>query len=496
MFINISLRKRLLFLIIILIVINIAGSVGTIIYTYRAQKTYSDILDQNVTAFKAAQRLETELVLQKGLVTYFYLTKDSKWLTELNIHDVQFREWLSAASGLVGVDEDRPIINEIETRYIRYVFDRAQVIDLYKKGQQDEGIRRHWAVRNMFFDIHDLTEKFRLSHEKRILERLEAFQTSTQTIELLAMGAIPFVVFISIVLLFVINRQILEPIRNMIARNGSEKQTVHVVDEVGAIKHRVDELVASVSIAREKLTESQEHLVQSEKLAMVGKLAAGVAHSVRNPLTSLKMRLFTLESTLRLTATQREDLGVISEEIRHIDKILMNFLEYARPPKLELRWDSPSETVDTALELLRHRLELNKTSVHLERKERLPEIFIDKDQLKEVFVNLLINASEAMEEGGDIYIKEKVGVWPQIGDAVLISFRDTGPGIPEALIKDIFQPFYSSKEEGSGLGLSISKRIINEHGGEITFSSEDEVGTVFVIALPLRGKQDGQYINS
>jgi len=496
MFMNISLRSRLLILILILVLINIAGSIGIIVYTYRTQRMYSDILDQNVTAFKAAQRLETELVLQKGLVTYFFLTKESKWLDELNTHDAEFREWLSKARNMSNSSEGQPIINEIESRYIRYVFDRAQVIDLYKKGDQEEGVRRHWAVRNMFFDIHGLTEQFRRTHEKQIQELRKEFNYSARAIELLAWGAIPFVVFISVVLLFVINHQILEPIRNLITMNGNEEKTVHITDEVGAIRHRVDELVASVSVAREKLTESQEHLVQSEKLAMVGKLAAGMAHSVRNPLTSLKMRLFTLESTLPLTPTQREDLSVISEEIRHIDKILRNFLEYARPPKLELHQDTPSETIDTALQLLQHRMELNKTSLHLERTERLPAIPIDKDQLKEVFVNLLVNASEAMVEGGDIYINEKVGAWPHIGEALLISFRDNGPGIPEEWFEDIFQPFFSSKEDGSGLGLSIAKRIINEHGGEISVSSEKKSGTIFTIALPLREKSDGQHINS
>ena len=496
MFINISLRKRLLILITILMLINIAGSVGTIVYTYRTQRIYSDILDQNVTAFKAAQMIENELVLQKGLVTYFFLTKESKWLEKLSSHDSKFKEWMSIARDVSNIDEGVPIINEIESRYIRYVFDRAQVIDLYRKGEKEEGLRRHWAVRNMFFDIHGLAEKFRKVHESKLQDLHQEFNHSGRAIGYLAWGAMPLVVLISIILVFVINHQILQPIRKLIIRNEGNADKIHITDEVGAIKNRVDELVESVSVAREKLTESQEHLVQSEKMAMVGKLAAGVAHSVRNPLTSLKMRLFTLESTLRLTPTQTEDLNVISEEIRHIDKILRNFLEYARPPKLELNRDTPSEIVDTALQLLQHRLELNKTSVHIERTEQLPKVLIDKDQLKEVFVNLLVNASEAMSEGGDIYISEKVGTWPNIGKSVLIHFRDNGPGIPQELFEDIFQPFFSSKEDGSGLGLSIARRIINEHGGEIALYSEVGTGTVFTIALPLREKQNGQHIDS
>lgn len=489
MFGRISLRSRLFILIVLLVLINIAGSIGSIIYIYHAQKMYFDILDQEIVAFKAAQALETELILQKGLVTYFFLTKDPKWLDELNSHDIKFRAWLSKARDITRINPGRQLLNEIESRYIRYGIDRAQVISLYKKGQEDEGLKQHWAVRNMFFTIHDLAEQFKTEHEKRIRKLRHKFRYSTDILQFLAWGAMPCVILISMILLFILKRKILGPIRDLLTQQENGK--MRITDEVKAIQVRVDDLLTNIGKARAQLTESQEHLIQSEKLAMVGKLAAGVAHSVRNPLTSLKMRLFTLEKSLNMTETQREDLGVISEEIRHIDKILRNFLEYARPPKLELQMDSPSETVDTALQLLQHRAELNRTNVHLHRVQKLPGIPIDKDQLKEVMVNLLVNAMEAMGEDGDIYIHEHVGNGSTCGNAVLISFRDTGPGIPEERFEDIFQPFYSSKEEGSGLGLSIAKRIINEHGGDIRVRSEAARGAVFTIELPLQEKRNG-----
>jgi signal transduction histidine kinase len=245
-------------------------------------------------------------------------------------------------------------------------------------------------------------------------------------------------------------------------------------------------MAAEIDQAHLSLEKSRAHLIQSEKLATVGKLAAGMAHSVRNPLTSVKMRIFSLERSLRLNPMQKDDLEVISEEIRHIDTILKSFLEFARPPKLRFQMVSPSDVVDTAIQLLRHRFETYKTTVQVNRRKRLPRISADSDQLKEVLVNLMINACEAMGEGGSIHIVEEMAKHESFGDAVTIRIEDSGPGIPVEILEKIFEPFYSIKEEGSGLGLSIAKRIIEDHGGEISAGSKEGKGAVFSIVLPMK----------
>jgi len=216
----------------------------------------------------------------------------------------------------------------------------------------------------------------------------------------------------------------------------------------------------------------------------VGKLAAGVAHSIRNPLTSVKMRLFSVERSLELSPTQKEDVEVISEEIRQIDTIVQNFLEFSRPPKLKMQKISPSDVVDNALELLRHRLESYNVAMELRRQNHLPVISADPEQLKEVLVNIIVNACEAMESGGTILIEEDEGALNPVKQVAVIRLIDDGPGIPNALQGKIFQPFFSTKEEGIGLGLSIATRIINEHGGWLEVQSEQGKGAAFVISLP------------
>jgi signal transduction histidine kinase len=217
----------------------------------------------------------------------------------------------------------------------------------------------------------------------------------------------------------------------------------------------------------------------------VGALAAGMAHSIRNPFTSVKMRLFSLNRSLELSDTQKEDFDVISDEIRHIDTIVQNFLEFSRPPKLKMQSISPSAVVDQTLQLLEHRLKSYDVSVTIQREQPLPEIDADPEQLKEVLVNLMVNACEAIEKGGTIIIREDKKTTPSEGSVAVIRVSDDGPGIPEAICKKIFEPFFTTKEEGTGLGLSIVARIIEEHGGSVAVESIEGRGATVVITLPI-----------
>jgi signal transduction histidine kinase len=298
--------------------------------------------------------------------------------------------------------------------------------------------------------------------------------------------ALPGVVVLGMLLAYILLNQILKPIKILSLEEGGVEINNPLPREMTALRQRVHSLMENVDQTQSELQQSREHLLQAEKLAMVGKLAAGVAHTIRNPLTSVNMRLFSLERSLKLSQTQQEDFEVISEEVRHIDTIVQNFLEFARPPKLKIQSISPSEVVDMALQLLRHRLESYGVQVELDRQYRLPKIEADPEQLKEVLINLLVNACEAMGEGGLIVIREEEGVAEPLGRVVVIRVKDNGPGMPKSVRDKVFQPFFSTKEEGTGLGLSIAYRIVEEHGGWLSLKSKEGEGTTFTITLPCR----------
>jgi signal transduction histidine kinase len=279
---------------------------------------------------------------------------------------------------------------------------------------------------------------------------------------------------------------ILGPIRKLAVeadRKGERRASKNEIRELG---QRVRGLIEDVDHTQIELEKSREHLLQAEKMALVGKLAAGMAHSIRNPFTSVKMRLFSLSRTLELTDHQKEDFEVISEEIRHVDAIVQNFLEFSRPPKLKMQMISPSTVVDSALQLLAHRLKSYDVVIKLKRETPLPAIQADPEQLKEVLVNIVVNACEAMGKGGTITIFEKTETFDNLQENAVIRIIDDGPGIPVAIIDKVLQPFFTTKEDGTGLGLSIADRIVEEHKGHLKVISRDGRGASFVITLPVK----------
>ncbi|MFW5490316.1 MAG: ATP-binding protein [Desulfovibrio sp.] len=482
----ISLRSRILLLLAALMVVNLTGAGLSIWYTDRAKGLYESTMDHDFQALMAAQGLETALLMQKGLTTYFFLNNDPAWLEQLTAYEQNFGNYLEQARKSVIDPEQRNLLNRIESEYGNFTHARDQVIALYKDGRREEGAKLHWAVRDGFSRAFTLCEDFRNSYRERVLTARANYNKEAHLISLVTLGAMPGVFGLGLLLIYILMKQVLIPLRRLVVGSGLMERDTVPDDEVQALSRSFENLMADRDSAHVQLEKSQEILLQAEKLALVGKMAAGVAHSVRNPLTSLKMRLFSLERSLSLDPMQREDFEVISEEIKHIDTILNNFLEFSRPPKMRFQSVSPSAVVDNTLQLLRHRLQSGNVDIQLHRDDPLPPTAIDPEQLKEALVNIILNACEAMVEGGTITISEDLGVVDGVGRMILIRVADNGPGVPKSIMDDIFSPFFSTKEEGSGLGLAISRRILEDHGGWLSLKSKEGYGAIFSLAVPCK----------
>lgn len=480
---RINLRIRIYLILAILIFITSSGGLVMVWYTYRSEDLFAYIIDKNIAAFHVAEALETALVNQKGFVTYYFLDNDPDWLRQLGEYRQIFRERLREANSLVENERQKEALSRLESEYTEYIQLKDQVIAHYKAGERDIGSELHKEARSLFFRTLDLCEEFRDLYTQRIEQVRNESSAQAIKLRIIAGTAIFIVLCLGLILAFVLIRQILEPVRRMAMEADREKTPIVADNEVTALHQSVRGLIEDIDQTHLELEKSRESLLQSEKMAMVGKLAAGVAHSIRNPLTSVKMRLFSLSRALDLPSSQKEDFEVISEEIGNIDKIVQNFLEFSRPPKLKMQRLSPSEVVDLVLQLLRHRLESSNINVTLHRKAALPKIQIDPEQIKEVLVNLIVNACEAMEGGGLIEIYEKEGFIHSIGKVIIIRLSDNGPGIPESIKNNVLQPFFTTKEEGTGLGLSIAERIVTNHGGSLDLTSKEGEGTTFVITL-------------
>ena len=474
---------------------TLAGGLVTLWHNHAMDSLLGSLVEKNVASFHAAEELETSLLQQKGLLTYYFLDGNAEWLEEIEKFNQSFLDWLQKARKSAYTEAMGEILTEIETEYHRYVIAREKVINLYREGKTVEGAKLHWEVRRQYVALLKLCERYKLIHEYAIARVRTESQARAGFINAFALVAMPAVALLGILLAYVLLKQILGPIRRLALETAPANPGSAVPDEVKALSRRFHSLIEDMDQAQSELEKSQEHLLQSGKWAMVGKLAAGVAHSIRNPLTSVNMRLFSLKRSLKMSPSQQDDFQVIAEEIRHIDGIVRNFLEFSRPPKLKMQQISPSDVVDMAWRLLKHRLESYGVEVKLARETKLPEIWADPDQLKEVLANLLVNACEMMPGGGTITIKEEEQGDASLGPAVAIRVSDSGPGIPPSIQDKVFQPFFSTKEEGTGLGLSIATRIIEDHGGRLELESQEDAGATFIITLPRKEGQNGPHLN-
>jgi signal transduction histidine kinase len=242
----------------------------------------------------------------------------------------------------------------------------------------------------------------------------------------------------------------------------------------------------SVAPLQRQLRDSRMQLQRQEKLASLGVLSAGVAHEIRNPLTAVKARLFTLRKAVGQDPSAAEDVAVINEEVDRLERIVRTFLRLARPP------DPVLADVDP-LEMLRHVRDLvapqwAKTGVRIELDESpVLRVRADRDQIGQALLNLVQNAAEAMPGGGVIQLRARADGTRQPGSrapAVQLEVSDNGPGITTEVQARLFDPFFTTKSGGTGLGLALTARIMEKHGGSIHFDTAPGRGTTFALLLP------------
>ncbi len=453
---------------------------------YQSRAAVSFSTDKSLKALQGVRELVMSLSSQKEILTWYLLWGTPENLDRLKQESRTFEETLKKVRETVSTPSQREQVNEIESLYIRYSYSRDQAAALRKSDGIGPLSPLPPVLEHQLKDMASRVQGLAGSLEARVLEWNAGLESRLRLTRQLFYGGILLCAVLLGCMGYFVFRKILGPVRHLALTASPGLRETDVRDEIKELGRRLYSLMRDVDETQTELQQSREQLFQSEKLAMVGKLAAGVAHTIRNPLTSVKMRLFSLGRTLSLNPVQREDFEVISEEIRHIDTIVQNFLEFSRPPKLKIQKISPSDVVDMAIQLLRHRIESYGVEVELYRQRRLPSIEGDPEQLKEVLVNLIINACEAMGDGGRIVIREEEGFAEPLGRVVVIRVGDNGPGMPESIHERVFQPFFTTKEGGTGLGLSIAARIIEDHRGFLKLKSREGKGTTLTITLPCK----------
>ncbi|MFO0759819.1 MAG: ATP-binding protein [Byssovorax sp.] len=332
--------------------------------------------------------------------------------------------------------------------------------------REAEGAQRLRAIRSKVEDrMESLTAEAR-KREARSIQLLVGLTLLT-----LLVGA----------LAFLYARRVLAPLTEVTERASAVARgdlTPHKVvatnDEIGELATRFEDMVAAIQKARAEL-------VQAERLATIGKMAAHITHEIRNPLSSIGLNMELLEEEVAMGGDkeQAQLISAIKGEIERLSRISEQYLSVARRPRPNLQREHAEDLVRELLAFVRPELDRAKVTIRIDEDPDLPEVSLDESQLRQALLNLIRNAREAMPKGGELSVSIK-----RTGEGVAILIDDTGAGIPEEARASIFDPFFTTKERGTGLGLAVTREIVEAHGGTIRCEAREGQGTRFAIELP------------
>lgn len=401
-------------------------------------------------SFRISEQLQARvLALNSGLLGYDLGGAALDWERFQKNSDA-LNDWIEKQKGALKTDGERTVLAEIDAEYDRYLAvaksvhdsppDRAQATGS-RVAQIDEAAHRLFALGSRLADAHRHALGGFLSESQKSLQRLEM---------LLGAGLVGMIA----AFLWgtrVIFRETIAPLRRQVI-------------ETRALAER------------------------HEKLASLGVLAAGVAHEIRNPLTAIKARVFTLKRGLTAESAEARDAAIIESEILRLERIVRDFLQFARPGDPVFSALTPRVLFDGVRDLVLPQLSTQQIEL-ITLNDSLDTGFQgDLEQLLQVIINLVRNAAESIERHGKITLSARENhrmLAGRIRDVIVIEVRDSGAGIPAAVQERLFDPFFTTKAAGTGLGLSIALRILEKHHGALEYQTESGRGTTFALVLPL-----------
>jgi signal transduction histidine kinase len=479
---------------LVVIAIILAGGFSTITYIYQVQDETNQLMEQNVQSAKMAKELNLSLFeIRAASLTYLH-DRSQERIDALQEKQNEFIALLDQARITAITEEEKNLLQQISALFTNYQQTLTNALELHRKGWigQPNKLIVH-ASQDLINTIEEKTNAFIASKELAQANYKESIERNDDIIRtaIYALGAGGII--LGLVLGWMIARIILNPIYRLVlkVRDAAGSEMVEQISMspgkgLEELDFHINRLIGRINQAHEDLQKNRELLEHSSKLAAIGRIAPALAHEIRNPLTAIKMLIYSMMQEPKISQEKLQDLEIITLEINRVEGFLQNFLKYARPSKPQMQMVSINEVIKETLHLLGPRFKQNKiklTEIH--KKEDL-QIKVDPDMIKQIVMNLLLNAIESMGNKGELKLTTSINKNDSEKSMLEIAISDTGPGIPDDIKDSLFDPFIKGKDQGIGLGLSISQRIAELHKGWITASNNTGKGATFTIHLPMQ----------
>lgn len=455
-------------------------------YVHSSQRTLSELLSSNVNSVRRAQDLEISLREVHIEFDRFLITGDRQHLESIPRLKKQADDALRGAEESAGTLKEQALMRRVRSGYEHFFreYDRLSHAQ-FQTGMYTKVSELIETV--LTKEILEPTREYLRFNEGLLVRSAEANRELSRHLSIGVIGLgvcgaaggllAGWVIATSVRRSIQTTEDVLRTTADQLDQAArSDEWRFAEARDAGALQR----VTQSATLVLSRLKQTERDALRAEQLAWVGQMAAGIAHEIRNPLMTIKL-LIQAATDPRRQGLQPRDIQVLEEEILRLEQIISTFLDFARPPRLEKRVIEPSTLLENCLDGIRARAELQSVEIRRDWAGATHPIQADGGQLKQVIYNLVFNALDVLPQGGTVNVSAREGSDHQ---SLVVRISDNGPGLEPSVAEKVFEPFISTKETGMGLGLSISRRIVEAHGGTIEAANAPNGGAVFTLQIP------------
>jgi signal transduction histidine kinase/predicted transcriptional regulator len=472
----------------------LAGGYFMISYIYKIQEENNRLIEENVQNARVAKELKLSLYSIRAASLTYLFDRSPERIADLQQKQNEFLNLLEKSKETTKSTEANLLFQRISALFSNYQQTLKNALELHRMGRisQPNALIVH-ASNDLIKTIDENADNFIIANENAQAELRVSILKNDYIIRKATMALGIGGAVLGLILGWFIARIIINPIYKLVlkVRDAAGSEMVEHIrmspgKELEELDEHINRLIRRINKAHEDLQKNRLLLEQSNKFAAIGKIAPALAHEIRNPLTSVKLLIYTMMQEEDLSREKLHDFEIISHEISRVEGFLQKFLKYARPAKPQIQSVEIEPVIQEVLYLMSAQLKQNNIQVMENYSTKGSFIQVDPDMIKQILMNLVLNAIESMGNKGEMSILTRIKPDQKNKQFLELSISDSGPGIPQEIVDTLFDPFVKGKDQGIGLGLSISQRIAEQHQGWISAANNSGKGASFTIHLPVK----------